>query len=269
LRDELVVFRGGGEMASAAARLVFLDGFRVVVLERPEPLALRRPVAFAEAVFAGETEVDGVPARRVERADLPACLASAERFVPVCVDPDGLCLRDLRPDVLVDGRMAKRNLGTRSGDAPFVVGLGPGFHAPADVHAVIETQRGAELGLVRWQGEAQADTGRPAEVLGHSHARVLRSPATGRFRGVRAIGDMVRCGETVAEVGEHRVASSIDGLLRGLLADGVLIQAGVKVGDVDPRGRAVDPYRISEKGRAIAAGTLEAILVRLAVLKGP
>jgi xanthine dehydrogenase accessory factor len=256
-------------MASAAARLLFLDGFRVVVLERPEPLALRRPVAFAEAVLTGTADVDGVPARRVERASLPACLAAADRFVPVCVDPEGLCVRDLRPDVLVDGRMAKRNLGTTPDDAPLVIGLGPGFRAPSEVHAVVETQRGAELGLVRWQGEAQADTGLPAEVLGHSHARVLRSPAPGRFRGVRAIGDMVRAGETVAEVAGQRISSAIDGLVRGLLADGVAIDAGVKVGDIDPRGRAVDPYRISEKGRAIAAGTLEAILLRLAALKGP
>lgn len=266
MRDEIVLFRGGGEMASAAARLVFLSGFRVAVLERPEPLALRRPVAFAEAVFTGATDVDGVSARRVERASLAACLASPERFIPVCVDPEGLSLRELRPAVLVDGRMAKRNLGTSTADAPFVLGLGPGFSAPAEVHAVIETQRGPALGLVRWQGEAESDTGRPAEVMGHTLARVLRSPVSGRFRGLRAIGDLVRSGETVAEVGSHPVASAIDGLLRGLLADGVSIDAGVKIGDVDPRGRAVDPYRISEKGRAIAAGTLEAILLRLAVL---
>lgn len=269
MSGSLVVFRGGGEMASAAARLVFLAGFRVVVLERAEPLALRRPVAFAEAVFARETRVDGVPARLVDRADLPAWLASSERFVPVCVDPDGASLRDLRPDVLVDGRMAKRNLGTTPADAPLVIGLGPGFRAPADVHAVIETQRGAELGLVRWEGEALADTGQPAEVLGHTSSRVLRAPAAGRLRGLRAIGDLVRSGEAVAEVGSRPVVSEIDGLLRGLLANGVFVDAGVKVGDVDPRGRAVDPHRISEKGRAIAAGTLEAILLRLAVLKAP
>jgi xanthine dehydrogenase accessory factor len=256
-------------MASAAARLAFLDGFRVVVLERSQPLALRRPVAFAQAVFTGATDVDGVPARRVERADLAAWLASSERFVPVCVDPEGLSLRDLRPDVLVDGRMAKRNLGTTPADARLVIGLGPGFRAPAEVHAVVETQRGAELGLVRWEGEAQTDTGRPAEVLGHTDARVLRAPVSGPFRGLRGIGDLVRAGETVAQVGPHPVTSAIAGLLRGLLADGVSIDAGVKVGDVDPRGRGVDPYRISEKGRAVAAGTLEAILLRLAMLKAP
>lgn len=256
-------------MASAAARLVFLSGFRVVVLERPEPLALRRPVAFAQAVFTRATDVDGIPARLVERADLAAALASSEWFVPVCIDPEGASLAELRPDVLVDGRMAKRNLGTTPSDAPLVIGLGPGFRAPADVHAVIETQRGAELGLVRWEGQALADTGQPAEILGHTSSRVLRAPASGRLRGLRAIGDLVRSGEPVAEVASQPVVAAIDGLLRGLVADGVFVEAGIKVGDVDPRGRAVDPYRISEKGRAIAAGTLEAILVRPAVLKGP
>jgi xanthine dehydrogenase accessory factor len=256
-------------MASAAARLVFLSGFRVVVLERPEPLALRRPVAFAQAVFTRATDVDGVLARLVERADLAASLASSERFVPVCIDPEGASLTELRPDVLVDGRMAKRNLGTTPSDAPLVIGLGPGFRAPADVHAVIETQRGAELGLVRWEGQALADTGQPAEILGHTSSRVLRAPASGRLRGLRAIGDLVRSGEPVAEVASQPIVAAIDGLLRGLVADGVFVEAGIKVGDVDPRGRAVDPYRISEKGRAIAAGTLEAILVRPAVLKGP
>jgi xanthine dehydrogenase accessory factor len=269
LTDALVVFRGGGEMASAAARLVFLAGFRVVVLERAEPFALRRLVCFAEAVLSGRTTVDGVPAVRVDPAGLAAFLASRERAVPVCVDPEGASLAVLRPDVLVDGRMAKRNLGTTPRDARLVIGLGPGFRAPRDVHAVVETQRGPELGQVRWEGEAEADTGRPAEVQGHTHARVLRAPASGRFRGLRAIGDLVRAGETVAEIGGQAVASAIDGMVRGLLADGVTIGQDVKVGDVDPRGRAVDPARISEKGRAIAAGTLEAILLRPAVLKAP
>ena len=256
-------------MASAAARLLFLDGFRVAVLERAEPLALRRPVAFAQAALSGRTEVDGVPARLVEASELRACLACAERFVPVCIDPEGATLRDLRPQVVVDGRMAKRNLGTRPSDARLVIGLGPGFRAPDDVHAVIETQRGPELGRVRWEGEAQPDTGRPAEVLGVTFDRVLRAPVAGRFRGVRAIGDLVRAGDIVAEIAGRPVVAGIDGLLRGLLGDGVSVEQGVKVGDVDPRGREVDPCRISEKGRAIAAGTLEAILSRLTVLNAP
>lgn len=253
-------------MASASARLVFLAGLRVAVLERAQPLALRRPVTFAEAVLSERVDIEGVEGRCVERSDLRRALDARLPFVPVCVDPDGLSLSDLRPGVLVDGRMAKRNLGTTPADAPLVIGLGPGFRAPRDVHAVIETQRGPDLGRVIWDGEAQADTGEPAAVQGHTHGRVLRTSASGVFRARRAIGDLVTAGETVGEVGGRPVVSAIDGMVRGLLADGVPIEEGVKVGDVEPRGRVIDPTRISEKARAIAAGTLEAILLRLTVL---
>jgi xanthine dehydrogenase accessory factor len=256
-------------MASAAARLAFLAGLRVAVLERAQPLALRRPVTFAEAVLGGRVDIEQVEGRRVERPGLRRALDSREPFVAVCVDPDGLCLPELRPTVLVDGRMAKRNLGTTPADASLVIGLGPGFRAPRDVHAVIETQRGPELGRVIWDGEAQADTGEPAPVQGHTHGRVLRASATGVFRGRRAIGDLVTAGETVGEVDGRPVVSSIDGMVRGLLADGVPIEEGVKVGDVEPRGRVIDPTRISEKARAIAAGTLDAIFLCLAGLKAP
>lgn len=243
-------------MASAAARLVFLAGFRVVVLERGAPLALRRLVAFAEAVFSGECTVEGVPGRRVERAALAGADGTAVR---VAVDPDGACLGDLRPDVVVDGRMAKRNLGTRRTDAPLVIGLGPGLVAGADVHAVVETQRGPDLGAVRWRGGTEADTGVPAPVLGHTNARVLRAPAAGVFVARRPIGAIVAAGETVARVGEADVVAEIAGIVRGIVADGVEVEAGLKVGDIDPRGASVDPARVSEKGRAIAAGVLEAI----------
>lgn len=260
----LAVFRGGGEMASAAARLVFLAGFRVVVLEREAPLALRRRVAFAEAVFAGACTVEGVPGRRVAIEALAEVDASA---VLVAVDPDGVSLARTRPEVVVDGRMAKRNLGTRTSDAPLVIGLGPGLVAGTDVHAVVETQRGPDLGSVRWHGATEADTGVPAAVLGHTSARVLRAPVAGTLVARRAIGDIVATGATVARVGDADVVAEIAGMLRGIVADGVAVEAGLKVADIDPRGALVDPSRISEKGRAIAAGVLEAIFRAPTVLK--
>jgi xanthine dehydrogenase accessory factor len=251
-------------MASAAARLVFLAGFRVVVLERPAPLALRRRVAFAQAVFSGEAEVEGVGGRLVDGGALSAAGRDA---VLVAVDPDGERLDALRPDVLVDGRMAKRNLGTRMTDAPLVIGLGPGLAAGVDVHAVVETQRGPGLGGVCWRGETEADTGVPAPVLGHTSGRVLRAPAAGAFVALRAIGELVAEGETVARVGDACVVAAIAGMLRGIVADGVMVDAALKVGDVDPRGARVDPARVSEKGRAIAAGVLEAIFRAPTMLK--
>jgi xanthine dehydrogenase accessory factor len=164
-RPELVVVRGGGELASAAARLLFLCGFPVAVLERAEPLAVRRKVAFAEAVHAGEAVVEGVPGRRVDLDQVSSVLEDRE-FVPVVVDPEGATLPRLRPAVVLDARMAKRNLGTRRDDARVVIALGPGFVAGKDVHAVVETQRGPHLGRVRWTGAAEDDTMIPGAVQG-------------------------------------------------------------------------------------------------------
>jgi xanthine dehydrogenase accessory factor len=255
-----VVVRGGGELASGAVRLLFLSGFPVLVLERPSPLAVRRLVSFAEAVFAGEVEVEGVRARRVDPREVETALRT-RAFVPVSVDPEGACLHTSGARVLVDARMAKRNLGTRREDAAFVVGLGPGFAAGVDVHAVVETQRGPGLGRVIWSGRAEPDTAEPAMVGGESERRILRAPRAGVFGGRCRIGDVVGPGAVVGDVAGEPVKAAMAGLVRGLIADGVRVNPGEKVGDVDPRGGAVDPAAVSDKARAVAAGVLEAVLM--------
>jgi xanthine dehydrogenase accessory factor len=257
-----VVVRGGGEMASASARLLFLSGFPVVVLEREWPLAVRRKVSFAEAVREGAADVEGVPGRRVVLDEVSSVLESRQ-FVPVVVDPDGSSLARLRPVVVVDARMAKRNLGIGRDDARLVIGLGPGFVAGQDVHAVVETQRGPELGRVRWTGAAEADTMIPGAVQGYTERRVLRAPRSGVFRGEKRIGEVVMPSAVVGTIDGTPVTASIPGLLRGLVADGVTVEAGTKIGDIDPRGPLIDPARISDKGRAVAAGVLEAVLIGL------
>jgi xanthine dehydrogenase accessory factor len=254
-----VVVRGGGELATAAARLLFLSGFPVVVLERAQPLAVRRLVAFSEAVLTGgEIVVDGVRARAVPAA----ALGPAADFVPVAVDPEGSAIARLRPAVLVDARMLKRNGGTTRADAALVIGLGPGFVAGDDVHAVIETHRGSDLGRVLWEGPAEPDSTHPAAVRGYTEKRVLRAPAAGAFRAQARIGDIVVPGPVLGLVGTTPVTATIAGLLRGLIADGIEVPAGIKIGDIDPRGPGIDPARISDKARAVAAGVLEAVLVR-------
>jgi xanthine dehydrogenase accessory factor len=245
-------------MGSAAARLLFLAGFEVLILEREQPLAVRRQVAFADAVFEGNSSVEGVSARLVDRVPAPPHDA-----IPLLVDHDGRTLERLTPRVLVDARMAKRNLGIHRGLAPLVIGMGPGFLAGEDVHAVIETQRGPRLGSVIWTGGPEPDSAIPGAVLGYTEERVLRAPAAGRFRGRVKIGDLVTPFTVVADVDGAPVKSQIAGLVRGLLRDGVDVSPGTKVGDVDPRGPTVDPARISEKARAISAGVLEAVLVHL------
>jgi xanthine dehydrogenase accessory factor len=249
-------------MASAAARLLFLCGFRVAILERESPLAVRRKVSFAEAVFSGDATVEGVGSRRVDAGELREALAKGD-VVPVAVDPEATCLSLIGASVLVDGRMAKTNLGTDLDQAALVIGLGPGFVAGHDVNAVVETQRGPDLGHVIWTGAAREDSAHPSPVLGYSDERVLKAPCSGRFRGRAAIGDLVTEGSIVGDVDGAPIRTEIDGLLRGLLGDGVSISQGTKVGDVDPRGSAVDPGRVSDKARAVAAGTLEAVLLGL------
>jgi xanthine dehydrogenase accessory factor len=244
-------------MSSAAARLCFLCGFRVVVLEQDPPQAVRRRVCFAEAVLSGSSEVEGV---RGEKVALERLSAARPAFVEVAIDPDGRAIRLLRPDVLVDGRMTKRDNDTRRQQAPVVIGLGPGFEAGQHVHAVVETQRGPSLGRVIWLGGAEADTRVPSSVLGVTEARVLRAPAGGTFHSHRAIGDVVAADDVVGDVDGVPVRAGVGGLVRGLVADGVSLRDGTKLGDIDPRGRAVDPAAISEKARAVAAGVLEAIL---------
>jgi len=257
-----VLVRGGGEMASALARLLFLSGFRVVVLERPAPLAVRRRVCFAEAVFSGAADVEHVAGRLVPPSGIrPAWEAGG--FVPVVVDPDLACLPAVSPSVLVDARMAKQALDTRPDQAGLVIAFGPGLVAGRDCHAVVETQRGPDLGRVLWKGAAAQDTAVPAAVQGHAESRVLRAPRAGIFHGICKIGDLVDVGASVADLDGVPIRAAVAGLLRGLLGDGVPARAGMKVGDIDPRGRAVDPARISDKARAVAAGTLEAVLVGL------
>jgi xanthine dehydrogenase accessory factor len=253
-----VIVRGGGELATAAARLLFLTGLPVVVLERAQPLAVRRLVSFSEAVIAGEIVVDGVRARRFSAAEL----RPESDFVPVAVDPEGSAIARLRPRVIVDARMLKRNDGTSRTDAALVIGLGPGFVAGEDVHAVVETQRGSDLGRVLWAGAAEPDSAHPAAVLGYTEKRVVRAPSAGVFRGQARIGDIVIPGQVLGVVGTTPVTATIAGLVRGLIADGVEIPAGIKIGDIDPRGPGVDPARISDKARAVAAGVLEAVFVR-------
>ncbi len=267
LRDLVVLIKGGGEMATGVAHRLTRSGFRVAVTEIAAPKAVRRAVSFCEAVFTGRQEVERIVARRVTGYS-EILRAWEEETVPVLVDPECGILPQLKPSVVVDAVLAKRNTGTRLQDAPLVIGLGPGFRAGRDVHLVVETNRGHNLGKVIEEGEAEPDTGVPGEISGYSRERVLRAPASGKFLGKRKIGDPVRAGEIVAEVEGAPLKSMIDGVLRGILRDGVFADEGMKVGDVDPRGIPSHCFTISDKARAIAGGVLEGILMRIRQIDG-
>jgi len=254
-----VVVKGGGDLGTGVAWRLHRCGFRVLVTETERPTVIRRAVAFASAVYEGAVTVDGVTARLVEDdAGLVAAWEAGE--VGVLVDPEAAVIGRLRPDALVDAILAKRNLGTRITDAPVVVALGPGFNAGVDCHAVVETNRGHDLGRVILAGSAEPNTGVPGSVGGESARRVLRAPVEGVFRAARAIGDMIKAGDVAAYVDDAPLRSQLDGVVRGLLHDGLRVHTGMKVGDVDPRGVVSHCFSISDKALAIGGGVVEAIL---------
>lgn len=259
LANTLVLLRGGGDLASGVAHRLHRAGLRVLITELPQPLCVRRAVSFAEAVYAGSLTVEGVTARLAP--DLVTAQTLLERGeIAVIVDPEGLTLRQMRPAIVVDGRLAKKRLDTRLSDAPLVIGLGPGFVAGEDCHAVVETNRGHNLGRVYWQGAAEPDTGQPEPVHGFAGQRVLRAPGAGVFTGRRAIGDRVSAGEVIATVDGQPIVAPFDGVLRGLLHDGLPVTTSLKVGDLDPRGNREHCFTISDKARSVGGGVLEAIL---------
>ena len=255
-----VLIKGAGDLGTGVAVRLWRCGFGVIMTEIAEPTVIRRTVAFAEAVVAGRTVVEGIPARRVEEvAEVPECLRRG--VIPVLVDPDGTVARGLGADVLVDATLSKRNVGTRITDAPVVIALGPGFKAGVDAHAVVETNRGHTLGRVILEGEAEPDTGVPGAIAGAGAERVLRAPRGGRFQAARAIGDRVAPGDVVGHVEGAPVVAAIGGILRGLIRSGLRVEADLKVGDVDPRAIPEHCHTISDKALAIAGGVLEAIFV--------
>lgn len=262
LEDILVVIKGGGDLATGVTHRLHRAGMQVVVTELAQPTVIRRAVAVASAVYGGQVEVEGLVGRLVG-SDQEIRAALTESQVPVIIDPQGEVITRLRPTVVVDAIMAKRNTGTRITDAPIVIGLGPGFTAGVDVHAVIETNRGHHLGRVILSGSAELHTGVPSPTAGYTVERVLRAPCEGTFTAKWRIGDPVEAGEVVAFVAGEPVAAKILGVVRGLLADGLFVKAGMKVGDVDPRGVREDCFTISDKARAIGGGVLEAVLYLL------
>lgn len=254
----LVLVKGGGDLASGIAHRLFRCGFSVVISELPQPTVIRHTVAFAEAVYQGRCTVEGVEAVLSSAAEAAAAIERG--IIPVVVDAEGALWRDLRPWALVDATLAKRNTGTYREQAKLVVGVGPGFTAQQDVHVVVETNRGHDLGRVILKGAAAPNTGVPGAIGGYTQERVLRAPAAGLFRCVRAIGDTVCVGEAVAYAGEEPVCTQIAGVLRGLLHEGLQVDAGMKVADVDPRCRREHCFSISDKARAVGGGVVEALL---------
>lgn len=260
----LVLLRGGGDLATGVAARLWRSGFWVVVAEIERPLAVRRLVSLAEAVYADAAQVEELRAQRAD--DVPqARRLMAEGVIPVLIDPEAACRAELEPAALVDGRMRKQPPELDMEAAPFVVGLGPGFQAGVHCHAVVETNRGHRMGRVLWQGGAEANTGVPDPVSGQAVDRVLRAPADGVFEPQVEIGSRVRRGAPLARVEGAELIAPFDGALRGLLHGGLSVRAGLKVGDLDPRNDPALARLISDKSLAVGGGVLEALLSQPAI----
>ena len=251
--------RGGGDLATGVAWRLTRAGWPVVVLELPEPLTIRRTVALSTAVTDGQISVQGMRGVLADCAE-EAATAVGQGDVAVLVAPTLAGLGSLRPDVVVDARLAKRNIDTSISDAELVVALGPGFVAGADCDAVVETMRGHRLGRVMWSGSAQPDTGSPAALGGRSADRVIRAPAAGNVVWHADIGDPVTEGQQLGEVGHATVRAPFDGVLRGAIRPGTMVREGLKIGDLDPRGDPAACWEISDKSLAVGGGVLEAVL---------
>jgi xanthine dehydrogenase accessory factor len=255
----LIVVRGGGDLASGAIYRLHRAGFPVIVTELDAPLFVRRAVCYGEAIYSGSITIGGVTARRASSVEQGRrILESGE--VAALADPDGLTLSELKPPVIVDARMEKVNLGTRLNDAPLVVALGPGFTAGVDCHVVVETNRGHDLGRAIYEGSAEPDTGEPGSIQDKTHSRVLRAPVSGHVQPAAAIGDTIEVNQVIARIEDVSIPAPFRGVLRGLIHERVLVTAGMKIGDLDPRARRENCFTISDKSLAVGGGVLEAVL---------
>ncbi len=261
-----ILIRGGGDLASGVALRLHRVGLNLLIAEHPQPLAVRRLVSFAEAVYRGKFTVENTTARLVGSvSEVESVMSRSE--IPVLIDPDGKKISASSsslqmPLVVIDARMTKRPPDLSIKAAPLVIGLGPGFIAGENCHAAIETNRGHFLGRVIWDGAPEPDTGIPGTVAKHQNDRVLRAPSGGLFRTQVEIGGQIQKGQVIAKVGNHEIVAPFDGILRGLLHDDLRIKSGLKVGDIDPRNDPRFTNHVSEKSLAIGGGVLEALLTR-------
>ncbi|MBP8685016.1 MAG: EF2563 family selenium-dependent molybdenum hydroxylase system protein [Synergistaceae bacterium] len=255
--NKLAIVRGGGDLATGIIYRLWKAGYAVLSLEIETPLVVRRTVSAASAVFDGSTVIEDMEAVRIDSLN---DFSFDRSRISVLVDPEGESISILKPDILVDAIMAKRNLGTNKEMAPLVIGIGPGFSAPGDVDAVIETKRGHWLGRVIRNGSAIPNTGVPGLIKGYTIERLLRSPGEGYVIPVKSIGDSVIPGDVVAHVEGLPVCSQIEGIVRGLIHPSVKVKKGLKIGDIDPRGEREHCFSITDKALAIAGGVLEVIM---------
>ena len=250
--DKMILVRGGGDLATGVIHKLHQSGYQILILECDRPSAIRRHVAFCEAVYDGTAEVEGVVCRRVTEDDIRTqcrkCWAQGE--IPLLTDTDGKHIRELEPEAVIDAILAKKNLGTSRDMAPLTVGLGPGFTAGEDVDYVIETMRGHNLGRIIKKGSALPNTGVPGLIAGIGKERVIHSPAAGNMKNICQIADLVEKDQVIAMVGDKPVKAAISGVNRGLIRDGYPVFAGMKIAGKCPPGMSSRPWAFTRSIRS-------------------
>lgn len=263
MKNNIVVVRGGGDIATGSIQKLYRAGFKVVVLECSKPTAIRRTVCVGEAVYSKKVQVEDLTAVKVNDFE---GIENALKLnqIPVVIDEEGACIGDINPVCVVDGILAKKNYGTCRAMAPITIALGPGFEAAKDVDIVVETMRGHNLGRLIFSGSAMKNTGVPGEIKGISKERVIYAHIDGVLIGAKKIGDVVKKGEIIAHINDVPVFATIDGVLRGLIRDDFKVKSGLKIADIDPREREVNNcFTISDKARTIGGAVLEALMYKI------
>ena len=259
LNELKIIIKGAGEMASGVVHRLYMAGMRnILMTEIPEPLSVRRMVSFCEAIFEGNMEVEGVSAEYIRHVEDARSVWEKDN-IAVLVDPQWRSVGVLKPHVVIDATMVKRNLGTGKDEASLVIGVGPGFTTGDDVHIVVESNRGHDLGRTIYDGMAEQYTGIPGQMMAYTKERVLRAPVAGKVKHIRALGDSVKTGGLILTIDNTPLLAPIDGILRGLIRE-ISVVKDEKVGDIDPRGKVEYCHTISDKARAIGGGVLEAIM---------
>ncbi|MDM8520104.1 selenium-dependent molybdenum cofactor biosynthesis protein YqeB [Anaerolineales bacterium HSG6] len=257
--DTLVLIKGAGDLASGIAYRLKRAGFPLIMTEQPQPTFIRRAVSYGEAVYSREVKIEGITARLVDTSAEARQLSNTD-MIPVLIDPEAKILSTLNPVILVDAIMSKKNNSTSLNDTPFVIGLGPGFEAEVNCHAIIETKRGHWLGRVIYEGEAEPNSGQPGPISGYTADRVIRTSGEGYVIPVVQIGALLNEGDLIATIDNQPIEASFAGVLRGLIHPNVWVKPGFKIGDLDPRSSIQHCFTISDKSLAIGGGVLEAVL---------
>jgi xanthine dehydrogenase accessory factor len=256
---DLAIIRGGGDIASGTIYRMYKSGYKIIILEIEKPTSIRRTVSFSQSIYDGEVEIEGVKAKLCK--DIQEINEAHEKHeIPVVVDPEGKLIKELKPKIVIDAILAKKNLGTKINMADLVIGLGPGFTAGEDVDVVIETNRGHNLGRLIYKGQTEANTGKPGSTMGFTTERVIYSPADGKVEVLKDIKSSVNKGDIIAKVNGSNVKAKISGVVRGMIQPGSIVHKGMKMGDIDPRNKTESCTIISDKARAIGGGVLEAVL---------